>query len=135
MAAGERQFEPLHGILGKGIAIVIVRFSPNGSSSPTLTADQKQGGVKSVTRTDVGKYTVVLDQKYAAIVGAFGGARTNATALNTVDIVGTPDLTAAAGATIPIVVSQGGSAADLAANANTVVSLILFLSKSTLTTS
>jgi len=130
--AGERGYFPFWGVRARRCAVLVISFSPNGSSTVAVTNKQAQRGLLSVSRTGTGAFTLTLTEKFSALLAYVGKARAPSGGPYTVDIIGTPALGASGGATIPIQVFSGTSAADINADPNAEVSLVLFLSKSSL---
>lgn len=130
---GEQGYYPLHGIRARKCVLVPMSFSPNGSSTITVTSKQKQRGLKSVTRGGTGAFTLIMNDRFpsAALVGVMCAVR-SPSGQYTAQIVGVPDLDASGGASIPITVFQAGSAADINADPDAEVFVTLLLAKTQL---
>jgi hypothetical protein len=62
-----RSFHPFKGALEIDVAVLYGQFAVGASGAPTLSA-QASKGIKSVVRNSAGKYTVTLQDSYAAFL-------------------------------------------------------------------
>lgn len=106
----------------RGADLYIGSFRPNGSSA--VSATQNRGSNFSVTRTNTGEFTVVLRNLGGKRVVAAHAHLRLATAGNSFAQCGTVTYSGA-NASLVITTLTGGSAADIASNADNVISFIV----------
>ncbi len=97
-----------------GTVLVPFSFAPNGSSAVTQSTIIGDRAIASVTRAGVGDFDIVVRDDYAVVLGFLPSVQLATTADVTVsdwDYAPTTN-------TLRIQVRSGGSAADIAANAN-----------------
>lgn len=109
--------------LGMNKVLVTCQFSPQGTGAP-VTPTQGQKGIKSVTRTGVGLYTITFNSTWA-FLAAFKYAFSLASGANLSVQIVSQSLLASGGGTVNIRIWDGVAAAvaDIAANANNIVYL------------
>jgi hypothetical protein len=129
---GERGFFPFWGIRARRAAVLVVSFNPNGTGTVTLSNKQIQRGLTAISRTGTGAYTLTLDQKYTSLLNYHATARAPSGGPYIVNIIGTPSLGASGGATVPIQIFSGTSAADISADPNAEVFVQFIFSKTSL---
>lgn len=114
-------------VLTPGLVSISGSFAPNGAGAVDQTS--LEGPINAVARTGVGVFEVTLKDKYLAIVSAFGSVQLNALADTDVQF-GAWD-----GTTKKLIVriKTAGVAADIAANANNRISLVLHFRETSLT--
>ncbi|HEU5276838.1 MAG TPA: hypothetical protein VFU97_24490 [Xanthobacteraceae bacterium] len=118
-------------VRGKEILVIKGSFAPNGSSTPT---NPTGGHIKSVAWTSTGKWTVTLRDKGIRAIEAFMVcAQLNA---DNVDVTLSLGAFTNVGAgqtgdtTFIVRNAPGGSVADIAANANNVISFTIWARRS-----
>mgnify|MGYP001573909474 CR=1 FL=1 len=109
------------------VKILAGSFAPAGTGAPTA----KKGRRYTVARSDVGKFTITLLDKYVELLSVVASLQL-ATAAASVVQVGTYDATAGTIVLQVLTESTGALvAADIAANANNRVNFVLFFKDST----
>lgn len=112
----------------RGVRVLAFTFAPNGSDAITLGTTAKQAGVSSVARTGTGAFTITLSERYQELVSASFQLQlaTPAAALFCVDAV---DVSSAKTITFKHYAESAGTfaAADIAANAENLVRVVLYL--------
>lgn len=101
-------------------------FFPNGSSAVGQTTIKGLDHVASITRTDVGVFDLVLRAPYIGIAAFVPFVHLATDADVTVSSVKWVNSTK----TLTIRVRSGGSAADIAADANNILGGVLFMRRS-----
>lgn len=97
-----------------GVTSISGRFRPNSTSAVDNTLNQ--GASFTATRTDVGKFSVVLGTGCNSIIAITPGLQLNTAANQHVQILGA--VTASTGTFYLQVYESGTGAADIASNAN-----------------
>lgn len=124
-----RQLKPAEGTLVDRAVLLCLSWTATGSSSnPTLTANQKKMGLKSINRTAAGKWDLVLDDTYHALKGASVGAFLTATGSASGVAEGNVyafNCTASGGMTLSVFVELNGTLSDLASGDTITVELRL----------
>jgi hypothetical protein len=104
-----RYFKPFMGSFDKGVVMIHAKVAIGGTGAPTLSV-QDSFGVASISRTGAGAYTLTLNDKYQALLGA------NVTVVGATGEGLIPQVTADTVATTKTVglvfIAHGGSAAD-----------------------
>ena len=119
-----RSTYPALNVAAKRVRVSCV-FLPNGTSAPTVAS---QVGVTSVARTAVGLFTLTLQDKYVALDSWTVTPMLNAAADTQAELY--DDDIASAG-TVKVRIKTAGSDADVAANANNRICVVLWLKATT----
>ena len=133
MTAGSKVMYPVRGYRRKGIVRIMGSFLPNGTSTPTLPALQKQSttgttltgvpGISSMTWQSTGKWRIVFDKTYIQLLAAnmtpiVNGNAAVALQLAAVDLGGS---TVTGFASVDILNNPAGTPTDIAANAGSII--------------
>lgn len=119
-----RSTYPALNVAAKRVRVSCV-FLPNGTSAPTVAS---QVGVTSVARTAVGLFTLTLQDKYVALDSWAVTPMLNAAADTQAELY---DDDIASDGTVKVRIKTAGSDADVAANANNRICVVLWLKATT----
>lgn len=123
-----RSFQPLLGALDPGVVVLGISWAPNGSSAVDQTSI-KGRGVASVTRASAGAFIVTLQDVYPACLSIVATLQLASPDDKFAANVGTIDLSAKT-FVVRIYDVSAGVAADVAADANNRINLLLILKNS-----
>lgn len=108
----------------RDLTLVVASWAPNGAGAIDQTTIRGRG-VDSVTRTGVGVYQITFTERYTELVGHVPGVGLNALADTDIQFGVYTAPTATAKGTLDVKVKTAGVAAEIAANANNRVHVIL----------
>lgn len=123
-----RSFVQLLGAADPGVVLLGVSFAPNGTNPVDQTSIRGRG-VASVSRTDVGTFTVTLADQYPVLLSCTATLQLASPDDKMAANIGTVDL-AAKTIVVRIYDISGTAPADVAAHANNRVNLTLVLKNS-----
>ncbi len=107
--------------------VLSFQILPNGVSTPTI-GENRGLVVGSVTRTGVGVYAIVLNDKYVATSGVFTQLQLATAADSQVQVT---SFTQSTTKTLTVTILTAGSAADIAANAGNIIHFLLVMRDTT----
>lgn len=125
-----RTFQPILGTLDPQVVFLPISWAPNGAGAVAQTSIRGRG-VESVTRTGVGTFDVKLQDQYAAVLSMHATLQLNVADDKLAASVG-PETINASTRTVTVRVYDVSAAApaDVAANAQNRVNLLLVLGNS-----
>ena len=123
-----RSFVQLLGAADPGVVVLGISFAPNGTSAVNQ-ASIRGRGVASVTRDNVGLFTVTLADQYPTLLSCTATLQLATSDDKVVANIGTVDLTAKTIVVRVFDISSPGLA-DVAADANNRINLTLVLKNS-----
>jgi hypothetical protein len=129
--SGGRISETSSEFLGRGVVTLAVQFRPNGTGAVTLSNSEKRKGLKSVTRTGVGSFTLQFDRNYTGLLSVSGMVQsTSATSTCWALNCGAFTANATGGSTLAVRLYANNVLSDMASGANEKVILSLNMSRS-----